>query len=268
MLDNTMWSTMGDIWTKILLEGRVRADNITIINNLGKTSMKDIGEVFYRSNRLGRSICKHLRIVGERFHYGSVLQMSESVRTYPHSIQVDVDYMQSFPKCALHRSASILGASNRDEELMYHSSDTEVTFMSEDNKISFSKKVVSSDDGWESINFEAEESDDDDDFGDAVDEEDNGMIPTSSFEIESEIKPIILYSWEQCGFCDKQEKVIDQIRDSEHGEDFESKVNIIVLKEPIAPDDRVTAFPTWIIRDKLEPGFKEAPEILSMLKNI
>lgn len=265
ILDQTMWSTVGDIWCKTLLEGGVQVESLTVVNNTGKRCMGDFGEVLYRSKRLGRTLCKHLRVIGEEFDYATALQVTQSVRTLPFDIQVDVDFVAQLPKCALHRMASVLGAAHRDEALAYHSMDTNVSLDVGDNKVVFIK----------SVSRPAEEQDDTasdvgSDFSDLdVKAKAGSSNLHSPFEEKTE-KPIVLYSWKDCGFCRKQDAVIENILQSPEAADkFRKCVAVKNLDNPgDAEDKRVKAFPTWVVRGDLVPGFKQEEEVLGMLRMV
>lgn len=251
ILDQTMWQSVGDIWCRLLLEGRVRLLNLVVVNNSGNRCMRDFGEVLFRSEKLGRPICQTIRVVGETFEYATCLRVAEAVRKFGADLKVDLDYMTPFPACALHRIASVLGATVRDSDLVYHSQDTNVEFRPEDTTLSFTKKVAS------------------DSFSEFDDDLSYGYGPTPEPEPSAEHKPIFLYSWVDCGFCKKQEEVIDKLlTDSDIARKFNRLVSIKQLQNPQDADDpRVKAFPTWVVNDVLAPGFKQEEEVLRMLDN-
>jgi len=109
ILDDTMWTSIGSVWCKLLLEGRITVETLHIINNTSKHCMRDVGEVFYRSARLGRPICTKLRVVGD-----------------------------------LHRISSILGCTSRDAQLSYHSKNVVLTYDKTTSTVTFEKKICSS----------------------------------------------------------------------------------------------------------------------------
>lgn len=154
ILDQTMWQTIGHVWCKLLLEGRVRVQSLTIVNNMGQGCMRDFGEV----------------------------------------------------------------AGTRDEDLAYHSQDTNVGFQVDDNTLSFTKSEGGAlgDRGDDTSEFSAG-------FGDDFD---SRLEPGSSsehlefeggatfeggqtFEGGATPKPVTLYSWVNCGFCKKQDAIIE-----------------------------------------------------------
>lgn len=253
ILDSTMWATVGDIWCKALLEGRVRVNNLTIVNNMHKKCMGDFGEVMYRSRRLGRPLCRHLRVMGEVFDYATLLQITESVRTLPFSFRLDVDFNGQFPMGAFHRAASVLGALHRDGEQAYHSKETNVSFEADDNRVVFVKSV-------------REVADDISDNSDnTLDEADLEGGDVSS----DGLKPVTLYSWNDCAFCREQESIVADILQSDMAEKFIKHVTVNNVDNPAdARDKGVTSFPTWVIGGTLSPGLKQKDEILGMLNTL
>lgn len=143
ILDETMWPDVGSVWCKLLLEGRLHADSLHIINNTSKHCMRDVGEVFYRSTRLRRPICHKLQVVGEIFDYPTSLRMAEAIRKYDGDIIVEVQYSptQDFPECCLHRISSILGCTNRDAYLSYHSKHVVLEYDKTKSTVTLEKKI-------------------------------------------------------------------------------------------------------------------------------
>lgn len=140
ILDETMWTSIGSVWCKLLLEGRLSVETLHIINNTSKHCMHDVGEVFYRSTRLGRPISTKLRVVGEVFDYPTSLRMADAIRKHEANITVHIQY-QDFPECCLHRIASILGCTSRDGHLSYHSKHVVLTYDKEKHIVSFEKEI-------------------------------------------------------------------------------------------------------------------------------
>lgn len=143
ILDETMWTSIGSVWCKLLLEGRITVETLHIINNTSKHCMRDVGEVFYRSARLGRPICTKLQVVGETFDYPTSLRMAEAIRKHDADIIVEVQYSptQDFPDCCLHRISSILGCTSRDAQLSYHSKNVVLTYDKTTSTVTFEKKI-------------------------------------------------------------------------------------------------------------------------------
>lgn len=254
ILDSAAWQTVGNVWCNLLLEGRVRVKSLILVNNTDSHCMLDFGEVLYRSSRLGRPLCKYLRVVGEVFDYSTCLRVAEAVRKYTGDFLVELDFISPFPKCVLHRMASVLSAGVRDGDLAYHSHDTNVEL--ENNTLSFTKRLI------------RDEEIDSDVSGDFSDEE--------SGEAESTVgerpKPIVLYTWVDCGFCKKQDAIVKEILsdpDSDAAKRFEEVVTVKHLQTPQDADDpRVEAFPTWVVNGTLAPGLKQESEILEMLNKV
>lgn len=243
ILDRTMWRTVGDVWGKLLLESRLHVQTLLLVNTTNNVCMRDFGEVLYRSDRLGRPLCGRVRVVGETFDYATSLRVAEAVRKVGYDLRVDIDYATTFPACALHRVASVLGAVFRDGDLAYHCKDTNVEYDANENTLSFTKVASTESEDTDSRNEETH-----------VD------------------KPIALYSWQSCGFCREQEAVIKDLL--EHGErdtidKFHRLVAVNNLKNPQDSDDeRVEMFPTWVINGTLVPGIKQKEEIRAMLNEL
>ena len=246
ILDDAMWRTVGNIWCDLLLEGRVRVQSLIVVNNKESHCMRDFGEVLYRSNKLGRPLCKHLRVVGEVFDYSTCLRVTEAVRKYDSDFIVELDFMSPFPKCVLHRMASVLGAGVRDGDLAYHSHDTNVELVH--NTLSFTKRV------------------------DRVRDEEIAESVLTEPPSDESPKPIALYSWVDCGFCKKQDAILQQMLSdprSDTAKKFEQRVTVKHLRTPQDADDpRVSAFPTWVVNGVLAPGLKQESEILDMLNEV
>ena len=237
ILDRTMWQSVGDVWCKLLLEGRVHVQTLFLVNTTDNVCMRDFGEVLYRSDRLGRPLCARVRVMGETFDYAACLRVAEAIRKVGYDLQVDIDYATAFPACALHRVASVLGAGFRDGDMEYHSQDTNVEYNANENTLSFTK--VASDGHSEEMHAD---------------------------------KPVTLYSWQSCGFCKEQEAVVKDLL--EHGErdtvdKFHRLVAVKNLQNPQdADDERIKMFPTWVINGTLTPGIKQKEDIRIMLNEL
>lgn len=280
ILDHTMWQTVGHVWCKLLLEGRVRVQSLTIVNNMGQGCMRDFGEVMYRSNRLGRPLCSRLHVVGETFDYATSLRVAEAIHKSPFDMEVEVDFTIPFPKCVLHRVASVLGAGTRDEDLAYHSQDTNVGFQVDDNTLSFTKRVS----GGGPLGDRGDKGDNTSEFSAGFNDDfDSRLEPGSSsehlefeggetFEGGATPKPVTLYSWVNCGFCKKQDAIIEALLadgESDSAEKFLACVNTNRLADPRDADyERVKVFPTWVVNGVLMPGLKQEEEIVRILESV
>lgn len=144
ILDDTMWRSVGSVWCKTLLEGRLRVHTLHVVNNTDRNCMHDVGEVFYRMARVGRPICTQLQIVGERFDYATSLRVAEAVRKHASDIKLNIRYSaaRELPDFCLHRLAGILGCTNRDAHLEYHSRDVVLAYDREKRTLSFAKKAI------------------------------------------------------------------------------------------------------------------------------
>lgn len=253
ILDSAAWQTVGNVWCNLLLEGRVHVQSLVLVNNTDSPCMLDFGEVLYRSSRLGRPLCKYLRVVGEVFDYPTSLRVAEAVRKYTGDFLVELDFVSPVPKCALHRTASVLSAGVRDGDLAYHSHNTNVKL--ENNILSFTKRLS------------RDEEIDSDVSGEFSDEEDDAARST----VGEKPKPIILYAWVDCGFCKQQDAIVKEIL-SDPGSDAAKRFDeVVTMKNLLTPQDaddaRVQAFPTWVVRGELAPGLKQKSETLEMIGN-
>lgn len=94
ILDDTILTSLGDVWTEVLLEGRVQVDELTITNTLPtNTCLGDCGEVFKRSRRLGRKLCRKLIIVSEKYSHASHLNLAMSLKLVG-GISLEVSYAE------------------------------------------------------------------------------------------------------------------------------------------------------------------------------
>lgn len=239
ILDKTMWQSVGDVWCKLLLEGRVHTQTLFLINTPDNVCMRDFGEVLYRADRLGRPLCNRVHVMGETFDYATCLRVAEAIRKVGYDLQVDIDYATAFPVCALHRVASVLGAGFRDGDLAYHSQDTNVEYNTNGNTLSFTK-VASPDPSIEDTHVEN--------------------------------KPITLYSWQSCGFCKEQEAIIKDLLEHGEGDTIEKFHRLVAVKNLQNPqdagDERIKMFPTWVINGTLAPGLKQREDIQAMLNEL
>ena len=84
-------------------------------------------------------------------------------------------------------------------------------------------------------------------------------------------KEITLYKRTNCGFCSKQDSIIDQFKNinSENSKRLDKFVDIKTVEKisDIINSD-VREFPSWVIRKKIEPGIKSSIEINRLLDQI
>ena len=103
-------------------------------------------------------------------------------------------------------------------------------------------------------------------------EEDKIMIPQSSSTLVVPIdvegipppqKEISLFSWTKCGFCNKQEEIINNL---DFKQFFDEKVKVEIVEDPsIISDKRITSFPSWVVNDEIQIGVKNEEQIKEML---
>ena len=84
---------------------------------------------------------------------------------------------------------------------------------------------------------------------------------SSSLIVPMELsRRIKLYTWTKCGYCKKQESIIDNFRNRsiKSAKLFDDNVEIISVDDPSEiTDSRISAFPTWLINDEVNPGVKD-----------
>ena len=103
-------------------------------------------------------------------------------------------------------------------------------------------------------------------------EEDKIMVPQSSSTLVVPIdvegipppqKEISLFSWTKCGFCNKQEEIINNL---EFKPLFDEKVKIEIVEYPnTISDKRITSFPSWVVDGEIQIGVKNEEQIKEML---
>ena len=256
VLDN-VYSTIGDVWTDVLLEGRIQVRELILVNGTGNTCLSDCEDVFRRSKKLDRKLCKNLLILCETFSYASHLNLSRSL-TYLGDISIEISYFKKKPtECIVPRLADILGIEKNDSQ--YSSNKFGVisttVSMSSDGNLKF---VIGSSPMKYSVPLRTSSS-----------------VPVSSSTLmdtptpmEPGPKTIILHTWTKCSFCDKQDGYIEEFKKTseKHRNVFNDMVEIKKIENPEDIDDkRVDSFPTWVKDGELIVGTQNKTKLEEML---
>ena len=262
VLDDVL-STIGDVWTEVLLEGRVEVRELTLINGTGNTCLSDCSAVFNRSYRLNRKLCRNLIILCETFSYTSHLNLAKSLVDMG-DISIDISYMKDgkTSPCVVPRLASILGIEKTDSG--YSSNKFGVVSTSVGISAHGNLKIVI---GASPTQY-------------TTPIRESRIIPVSSStlvpNLETEAKEpgpktIILHTWSKCSFCAKQDDIINEFKSSsdKHMNMFNDMVEIKKIDIPEDIDDkRVDSFPTWIKDDVLIVGVQKKQKLEEMLNMI
>lgn len=254
-------TSLGDVWTDVLFEGRVQVRQLTITNtNPENSCMGDCGEVFHRSRKLRRKLCRKLVVISETYKHSAHLNLASSLKNVG-GISLEISYNTKPSECLLPRFASILGLSKQ----LDHS------YVS-DSFGAISTSVHISSEGKLIVNV-----------GDSplpyepprppqpltVAVSSSALREVSNVEVSKpRDKPIILYTWKSCGFCQKQATIIEEFTkvNDNNKNTFYDKVNVVALENPgDVPDKRIDSFPTWVKNDNLIVGVQDAEKLKTLL---
>ena len=257
VLDN-IYSSIGDVWTNVLLEGRIQVRELILVNGTGNTCLSDCEDVFRRSKQLDRKLCKKLLVLCETFSYTSHLNMARSLRDLG-DISIEVSYFKQKPtECIVPRLADILGIEKNDSQ--YSSNNFGVISttisMGPDGNL---KLVIGSSPMKYSAPVRASSS---------IPVSSSTLVDTSSTPMEPGPKTIILHTWSKCSFCDKQEGYIEEFKKTseKHRNVFNDMVEIKKIENPEDIDDkRVDSFPTWVKNNELIVGTQNKKKLEEML---
>lgn len=258
---DTELSSLGDVWTEVLLEGRVQVRQLSLRNkNNNNMCLRDCAQVLQRSSMLGRKLCRKLIIESEKFSTVNSLHLAKSLK-HVGGISVEVLFHQKISDCLLPRLANLLQLRSSGSKYVSDSFGAMATSL----EISQQNKLV----------FEV---------GDApVRYESPRVLPPltvplalGSFEkvrekssIDKPSKTIFLHTWKQCIYCKKQDEAILEYKkiSLEHETKFNDKVDVHVLENPDdVKDKRVDSFPTWVKDDVLIPGVQNVQNITALLE--
>lgn len=262
ILDDVSWTSIGDVWTEVLLEGRVQVRELTVTNMSDKTCLGDCGEVFKRSSVLGRKLCRKLVVESEMYSHVTHLNLANSLKLVS-GFTLEVSYVDGGrpSQSLLPRFAHLLNLTKSGSKYISDSFGATATSveLGPEGKLHV---VV----GDSPARYETPKT----------------LIPLtvplalSSFEGVSNAekskpkeKSIVLHSWTKCGFCKKQEAAIEEFKkiSLENETLFNDKVDMKVLEDPQDIDDkRVDSFPTWVVNDKLVVGVQTVEQLKTLLE--
>lgn len=257
VLDSVV-SSIGDVWTEVLLEGRVNVRELTIINGTGNPCLKDCEDVFRRSKALNRKLCKKLIILCETFSDASHLNLARSLQGVG-NLSIEISYMgnRRVSECNLPRLSNYFDlekshsgySSNRFGVL---STTVRVT---PENTLEITT-------GSSPVLY-------------TPPTRTSKIVPLSSaefidqgFPVKPKERPITLHTWTKCGYCDKQQVFIDEFRNkSESNKNmFDDMVDTKKIENPEEIDDkRVTSFPTWVKNNDLIVGVQGLEQLTKLL---
>lgn len=264
VLDDKFLTTLGDVWTEVLFEGRVQIRELTVnARELTQGSLSDCGEVFKRSSLLGRKLCRKLVIESEKYSCVSHLNLALALKNIG-GISIEISYADSHgpSECFLPRFADLLGLSKTGPRYMsdsFGATPTSLEMLTEKTKL----VLVVGDSPWR--------------YETPVKTRPL-TVPVSSSALQEvsnveqskpRERPIILYTWTQCGFCQKQSNIIEEFKNQSTANKnlFNDKVEVKSLENPAdIPDKRVDSFPTWVKDDTLIVGVQTADKLTSLLQ--
>lgn len=264
--ENSSLTSLGDVWTEVLFEGRVKVRELTVFNrNPQKSCLGDCGEVFNRSSILRRKLCRKLIVVDEKYSHAAHFNLALALKNVG-GISLEISYIDGKgpSTCLLPRLASLLKlkASGTPSKPKYTSDSFGATSTSAEISEEGSLKIF---------------------VGDSPKRYEPPtkpqplIVPVSSSALQEvsnveaskpKDKPIILYTWKSCGFCQKQTAVIEEFKNSSENNKFlfHDKVEVKSLENPHdVPDKRVDSFPTWVKDDTLIVGVQSIEKLASLL---
>lgn len=257
--DNT---SLGDVWTDLLFEGRVQVRQLTITNqNPQNACMRDCGEVFHRSSYLKRKLCRKLVVVSEKYQHASHLNLASSLRNVG-GISLEISYDKRPSECLLPRFASILGLKKKLGEAKYQSDSFGAIPTSVDLSSDGRLNIVVGD---SPLKYDPPRQ-----MPPLVVPVSSSALQEASGSSKPRDKPIVLYTWKACGFCQKQKAVIEEFTslNNDNKNMFFDKVKIVELENPQdVPDKRIESFPTWVKNDTLIVGVQSVEKLKVLLED-
>ncbi len=274
-----------DVWTRVLFEGRVRVRNLVVdagLVNYGTDILRGVHIAIDRAVSLGRPVCRHLfvqNIVYNCNHLVSYYKLAQSL-TRLRGIDVVLSHRTPVPDLSS-RLADIMGLTQRryDETLQRHvyyklfgAIATEVYVSGCDTIHIIKGQGARLDTGSKipyipSIPILPDHH--------VKTQTNSAPEPSSSSSIthtpepDSGTRPIILYSWTECGYCKKQEDIIQSFKETSGSEDttFDDIVEVRTITDPSdIADKRIVSFPTWVTGDTVSPGVKDAEGIKDLIR--
>jgi len=244
-----------DVWTKVLLEARVKVRSIEIDASNIKSSnvIKNMHVALDRSTKLGRPFCKKITIHGINTTDIDIsyLKIAESL-IYQCDLDIILKHTSPINDISL-RLADIMGLSDRryDDEKECHiyyksfgANMSEVCIYGSTIRITRGQCPIQK----------------------------RNIRPESSFFVSpppAPSKDIILYTWTKCGYCKKQNNIIETFKreNPESLDTFDEMISIIEVDDPSTIKDHdITSFPSWVINSEIVPGVKDSGSIGELLQ--
>lgn len=262
ILDDEVLTSLGDVWTEVLLEGRVQVRELTVTNLTKSTCLADCGEVFKRSNALGRKFCRRLVVKSETYSHVAHLKLASNLKRLS-GTSIEISYVdKSGPSdCLLPRLGHILGLKKTGPRKYFSdsfgatSTSLEITHERElhvvvgDSPLRYETPPTPQALTVPAVLSSFQE------------------VPNAEKPVPKE-RPIVLHTWTKCGYCTKQEEIIDQFKklSLKNETNFKDKVEIQVLDDPNdVKDKRVDSFPTWVKDGVLIPGVQSIEDLQKLL---
>ena len=248
--------SISHIWFNTLLEGLIEIDTIVVDSFNSKKTLESLDKVFDRSNFFNRKFCNDLFVnnveVGE---INSYLKLASSLKNIG-NINIIIHHLNK--NINLHgivKRMSIILNMNYVNGIYYS------LFGAVESTLYVNNKTIVIKRGQVPKKFVLKNI-----------EEDKIMIPQSSSTLVVPIdvegipppqKEISLFSWTKCGFCNKQEEIINNL---DFKQFFDEKVKVEIVEDPsIISDKRITSFPSWVVNDEIQIGVKNEEQIKEML---
>ncbi len=248
--------SISHIWLNTSLEGVVEINTIVVDSFNSKKALDSLDQVFDRSNILDRKFCNDLFINNVEFSdVNSYLKLAKSLKRIG-NINIIIHHLDK--NINLHgivKRMSIVLNMNYVNGIYYS------LFGAIESKLYVNNKTIVIKRGQVPKKFVLKKI------------EDKIMVPQSSstlvvpMDVEGIPPPqkeITLFSWTKCGFCKKQEEIINNISFKPL---FDEKVNMEIVEDPNSiSDKRVTSFPSWVVKGEIEVGVKNEEQIKKMLE--
>ena len=248
--------SISHIWLNTLLEGLIEIDTLIVDSFNSKKPLESLDKVFDRSNFLNRKFCNDLFVNNvEDGEINSYIKLANSLKNIG-NINIIIHH--------LNKNINLHGIAKRMSTVLnmiyvngiYYSlfGAIESTLYVNNKKIVIKRGQVPKKFVLKNI------------------EEDKIMIPQSSSTLVVPIdvegippppKEISLFSWTKCGFCNKQEEIINNLNFKPF---FDEKVKVEIVEDPsIISDKRITSFPSWVVNGEIQIGVKNEEQIKEML---
>lgn len=236
------------------------------------TCLTDCSEVFHRSLVVKRKLCRKLFVLNETFSLATHLNLATSLKEVS-GMSVELSYgRKETPNehninnrnpsiCLLPRLAEKLGLASSGSRYKYLSDSFGATSTSAEITPAGNLKFVIGESPAKHTIPQAPQ---------------RSTVPVSSSAFQDATtdakpkeRPIVLHTWTACGFCQKQEGIIEEFKNSsdKNKDTFNDLVEIMKVDNPRhTVDKRVDSFPTWVKNGELIVGVQSSEKILELLK--